>query len=68
MRTELPEGEEEEALVSELRRRLENEELNPEQKISLLNDGLNSETISHHIRLTCLFHKGYVFYCPNSSK
>lgn len=54
MRTEPPEGEEEEAMVSELRRRLEDEELNPEQKISLLNDSLNSETISHHIRLTCL--------------
>lgn len=63
MRTQAPQGEEEEeAVVSELRRQLENEELNPEQKISLLNDGLNSETISHHIRLTsvslsCLFHK-----------
>lgn len=56
MRTEPPEREEEEeeAVVSELRRQLEDEELKPEQKISLLNDGLNSETISHHVRLTCL--------------
>lgn len=55
MRTEPPQGEEEEeAVVSELRRQLEDEELNPEQKISLLNDALNSETISHHIRLTRL--------------
>lgn len=57
MRTEPPQGEEEEeeeAVVSELRRQLEDEGLNPEQKIGLLNDGLNSETISPNIHLTCL--------------
>lgn len=35
---------EEEAVVSELKRQLEDEDLNLEQKVSLLNDGLNSET------------------------
>ncbi len=36
--------EEEEAVVVELKRRLEDEDLNPEQRVSLLNNGLNSET------------------------
>lgn len=35
---------EEEAVVSELKRQLEDEDLSLEQKVSLLNDGLNSET------------------------
>ena len=36
--------EEEEALISELKRQLEDEDLNPEQKLHLLNNGLDSET------------------------
>lgn len=35
---------EEEAVVSELKRQLEDVDLDPEQKVSLLNNGLNSET------------------------
>lgn len=38
--------EELEALVSELKKQLEDENLNAEQKINLLNNGLNSETTS----------------------
>lgn len=34
----------EEALVAELKRKLEDEDLKPEQKVLLLNDALNSET------------------------
>lgn len=34
---------EEESVVSELKKQLEDENLNLEQKVSLLNDGLNSE-------------------------
>lgn len=37
---------EEETVVSELKRQLEDENLDLEQKVSLLNDGLNSETIT----------------------
>ena len=43
---------EEDAVVSELKRRLENEHLNPEQKVGVLNTGLNSETA--HITPVCL--------------
>lgn len=42
------EPQEEEAVVLDLKRQLEDEDLNPEQKVLLLNNGLNSE--SH----TCL--------------
>lgn len=44
--------EEVEALVSELKRQLEDENLNLEQRINLLNTGLNSETPS--VILVCL--------------
>lgn len=41
---ELMELVQEEALVAELKRKLEDEDLKPEQKVLLLNDALNSET------------------------
>lgn len=49
----------EEAVVSELKRQLEDEDLNLEQKVSLLNDGLNSETttiipVCLSVSVTCL--------------
>lgn len=61
---------EEEALVSGLKSKLEEDDLNLEQKVSLLNDGLNSETTptalvclrpvflpyrEPHCFITCLF-------------
>lgn len=61
---------EEEALVLGLKSKLEEEDLNLEQKVSLLNDGLNSETTpttlvclkpvstlhrEPHCFITCLF-------------
>lgn len=61
-----PEGEDEEdRLVSELKRRLEDEDLTPEEKLRLLTDSLNSETLTSccsHSK-SCSFHNKSTSEC-----
>lgn len=47
--------EEEEAVVSELKERLEAGDLNPEQKLNLLNTGINSETATSVTTVTVIY-------------
>ncbi|XP_037829809.1 IQ calmodulin-binding motif-containing protein 1 isoform X2 [Kryptolebias marmoratus] len=63
---------EEEVLISELKRQLEDEDLNPEQRISLLNDGLNKVLNSAAVRTSSsslarvkseLYHSGVLNHC-----
>ncbi|XP_072235251.1 IQ calmodulin-binding motif-containing protein 1-like [Leuresthes tenuis] len=64
--------EEEEALISELRRQLEDEDLNPEQKLSLLNNGLDKALNSVAVQTNSsastrvksqLYHSGVLSHC-----
>lgn len=49
--------------MSEMKRQLENGDLKLEQKISLLNDGINGETVLFHpfVRLTLALSNSVVF-------